>query len=183
MGMLVHQRVYQFCPWSGAWPWVNPTLLVIFPKLPRNPSWNPYDDEVTNMNPIISLSDPIQSQKKYMHIPWKMSMKSWLVVFCHPSEIWWSSSVGIKLFPIYGKKCSKPPTRIPYTSHGMATWISGPKSHDDSGPNLSEMVQKKAVLCREHQRGTGRAVSRRVAFRKVCSTDDAINISEKHGIP
>ena len=35
---------------------------------------------------------------------------NWLVVSTYPSEKWWSSSVGMMKFPIYGKKCSKPPT-------------------------------------------------------------------------
>ena len=35
----------------------------------------------------------------------------WLVVEPYPSEKWWSSSVGVSNFPIYGQTCSKPPTR------------------------------------------------------------------------
>ena len=39
----------------------------------------------------------------------------WLVVSTYPSEKWWSSSVGMMKFPIYGKSskpCSKLPTSI-----------------------------------------------------------------------
>ena len=32
--------------------------------------------------------------------------------YTYPSEKSWSSSVGMMTFPIYGKKCSKPPIRL-----------------------------------------------------------------------
>jgi len=49
----------------------------------------------------------------------------WLVVDKKPSEKWWSSSVGMMAFPIYGKnkKCSKAPTRYFWIcSEYLWTW-------------------------------------------------------------
>ena len=54
----------------------------------------------------------------------QMSMKKhivlrciWLVVFRHPSEKWWSSSMGRIIYPIYemeNKECSKPPSSVQF---------------------------------------------------------------------
>ena len=49
----------------------------------------------------------------------------WLVVEPYPSEKWWSSSVGMMKFPIYGKirTCSKPPSRKWFDIN----WTTGPQ--------------------------------------------------------
>ena len=43
--------------------------------------------------------------------PWHKYHVAWWLTY--PSEKWWSSSVGMMTFPIYGKmkKCSKPPNQ------------------------------------------------------------------------
>ena len=50
------------------------------------------DDEVTLLTPWTSRADTIS-----------IIIYSWLVVFRQPSEKWWSASVGMMTFPIYGK--------------------------------------------------------------------------------
>ena len=49
--------------------------------------------------------------KLMLHLIRFLEVPCWLVVSTNPSEKWWSSSLGMMTFPIYGKtnSCSKPP--------------------------------------------------------------------------
>ena len=59
--------------------------------------------------------------------------------YTYPSEKWWSLSVGMMKFPIYGKKtCSKPPTRFTMEFHSMI--IFDPEFHRWSRTTLRALV-------------------------------------------
>ena len=51
----------------------------------------------------------------------------WLSSLSHPSEKWWSSSVGMMKFPIYGGQKSHAPNHRPETNEPMIIWINSRK--------------------------------------------------------
>ena len=75
---------------------------------PPSPPWISSTMAIRKGNPIDRRPNKTWTHDK----SWQWQY--WLVVEPYPSEKWWSSSVGIITFPIYGKSknaCSKPPTR------------------------------------------------------------------------
>ena len=69
----------------------------------------------------------LHGSKLICHHTWDetdLARWSWLVVFRHPSEKWWSSSFGMMRFPIYGKMkkmATKPPTSEVFMAHQIGT--------------------------------------------------------------
>ena len=68
--------------------------------------------------PFTVPGKPRKSNGSHGHRSLPMKYDHWLVVFSHPSEKWWSSSIGMIIETQYfweNIKCSKPPTRTMYS--------------------------------------------------------------------
>ena len=78
------------------------TFMVDFPQLNRFQQGNPGSSrnlKTMEKSPFSMVAIRIAEKK---------SLKIWLVVSTNPSEKWWSSSVGMMIFPIYGKSFKIP---------------------------------------------------------------------------
>ena len=83
----------------------------------------------------------------------------WLVVSTNPSEKWWSSSVGMMTFPIYGKTCSKPPTSYYWSYNPIMIFL--PHHEIPSSTHLAQLLLHIGNLTTEERIAPGHCLRRR----------------------
>jgi len=100
-----------------------------------------------------------------------------LVVEPYPSEKWWSSSVGMMKFPIYGKirTCSKPPSRKWFDIN----WTTGPQKNR----NLLLVAISLYLTCIEQSQNSGASNPALVESQKQRSPHRAVSAAPTSPLP